>query len=227
MNGNVVVAWESRCETQEGLFAQRALLGRDVAAVCAVDPLLFRHTLRPFRGGMDEVVTRQRELLAADQIEAWADRLRAEGVDVDATVVRGDLVDALIRNSVERTSSAIALASRRPPAVFGDTVARLVRHAHVPLLVLREARRPGASVQRVLVPLDLRAGAERVGPSAVAVATAHDAEVVLVAAGDPSSTSVRAAIDEAERQVRGLASGSPVRYPCVGSLRSSRRKCPT
>lgn len=204
MNGNIVVAWESRRETQEALFEQRALLGRDLAVVCAIDPLPFRGTLRPLRGATDELVARRREALAADAIEAWADRLRAEGVDVEASLHRGDAVRVLLDAAARRGSAAIAITARPPPAVYGSTLAALVRRAPVPVLVVRESRRPGRPPQRVVVPLDPSDGVERVVSPALGLAQAHDAEVVLVAVGDPFSAKVRVAVDEAERR---LASG--------------------
>jgi nucleotide-binding universal stress UspA family protein len=204
VNGNIVVAWESRRETQEALFGQRALLGRDLAVVCAIDPLPLRGTLRPLRGATGELVTRRRESLAAAAIEAWADRLRAEGVDVEASLRRGDAARVLLDEAARRGSATIAIAARPPPAVYGSTLATLVRHAPVPVLVVRESRRPDGRPQRLVVPLDLRAGVERVLPPTLELAQAHDAEVVLVALGAPVSAKVRAAVDEAERT---LASG--------------------
>lgn len=214
--GGVVVAWESRRDAQQVLFAQRALLGRDVAAVCPIDPAPFRHTSRPRRGAMDELISRQREFLAAHALEAWADRLRAEGVDVDALVRRGDPVEVLVGEATLRGASAIALPVRPPPAVFGGTLGRLVRRSPAPVLLLREPRRPGAVVQRVAVPLDASAGPARLAPTLVDFVAAHDAEVVVVAVGDPFAPAVRATVDEAERLLAAV--GQPARVRLAGEV---------
>lgn len=214
--GAVLVAWEPRRDAQQVLFAQRALLGRDVVAVCPIDPSPFRHTLRPYRGAMDELLSRQREFVAAHAIEAWSDRLRAEGVDVEAAVRRGDPVDVLVRAALERAVGAIAVAARPPPAVFGGLLARLVRRSPAPVLLLREPRRPGGTVQRIVVALDAAAPRPSVAPAAAELAAAHDAEVVLVATGDPFARLTRAAVDEAERQL--AAAGQPVRVRLAGEV---------
>lgn len=214
--GAVVVAWESRRDAQQVLFAQRALLGRDVVALCPIDPAPPRRTASPRRGVMDELISRQRELVAARSIEAWADRLRAEGVDVDAVVRRGDPVEALVREAGERGAGAVALAVRPPPAVFGGTLARLVRRAPAPVLLLREPRRPGGEVHRIAAALDVGAPPAGLLRAVAALAAAHDAEVVLVATGDPFEATTRAAVDEAERLL--AASGQRVRVRLVGEV---------
>lgn len=200
-SGAVVAAWEPRRDAQQVLYAQRALLGRAVVAVCPIDPHPFRHTPRPRRGLMDELISRQRELAAAHALETWSDRLRAEGVDVESVVRRGDAVEVLVSEALEHAAGAIAIAVRPPPAVFGGAVARLIRRAPGPALLLREPRRPGGAVDRVVVPLTASAPASSVVRVAAGVAAAHDAEVVLVVTGDPFAPAVRAALEEAERHL--------------------------
>lgn len=212
----MVAAWAPRRDTQQVLFAQRALLGRDVVAVCPIDPAPFRHTSRPRRGVMDELISRQRELVAAHELEAWSDRLRAEGVDVETVVGRGDPVEVLAREGLERAAGAIAVAARPAPAVFGGALARLVRRSPTHVLLLRAPRRAGGAVRRIVVPLETRASPPRVAPAVVELAAAHDAEVVLVATGDPFAPAVRAAVDEAQRQL--AAAGQPVRVRLAGEV---------
>jgi nucleotide-binding universal stress UspA family protein len=120
------------------------------------------------------------------------DRIRTQAnVPVTGAILDGPVAEAL-ETLVEQSSCdmvVIATHGRGPLGRFwvGSVADHLMRHAHVPVLILRpDATGPAsAEIHRILVTLDGSPFAERAITPAVALAQSLDAEVSLLLVVEP------------------------------------------
>lgn len=126
----------------------------------------------------------EREAEARAYLEGIGERLRREGREVDAIVVRGDPAAQVLAHAgdvdlIIMTTHGRGAASR---AFFGGVADRVARHATVPTLLIRADLWAGAPprVDRVVVPLDGSSLAERAIGPAEAVARRLGVPMLLV-----------------------------------------------
>jgi len=68
-------------------------------------------------------------------------RLQGEGLQVDATVRRGDVTEEILRHADERRADLIVMSTHGRSGlgrwVYGSIADRVLRHASVPVLLVR------------------------------------------------------------------------------------------
>jgi len=160
--GPIVVATDF--SDQASMAIERALLlaraqGRTVALVHALGldvPAYWMGVI----GEQWSHVERESEAHARRQLEALADRARAEhGVHVDIRIERG-FASASIASVAGSLSGSLVVAGAHGAGVMhrmliGSTSSRLVRKCTAPVLVVK--RRPDGHYRRALVPIDFSA----------------------------------------------------------------------
>lgn len=78
---------------------------------------------------------------AATQLEPLAERLRADGVTVGTHVGCGPIYDQILRHADRLGCDAIVIGAHRPEPtdyLLGPNAARVVRHAHQSVIVVRD-----------------------------------------------------------------------------------------
>jgi nucleotide-binding universal stress UspA family protein len=134
-----------------------------------------------------------------------AARLANEGVQATATVLDGPVPSALAEHIEASSADLIVMGSHDPGrverALVGSVAEKLIRHVHKPILLLRhDASTP--TIRRILVPLDGSDFADRILPHAVTLASAFNAEIVLLTIVIPIMAAASAGLGE---PVLGLA----------------------
>jgi nucleotide-binding universal stress UspA family protein len=84
------------------------------------------------------------ERAAAEQyLTGIRERLRGEGLSVDAMIAEGDAADSILRLAEEQNASLIAMSTHGRGGlgrlVFGSVADAVMRRSHVPILLLRPA----------------------------------------------------------------------------------------
>jgi len=178
----ILIPLDGTEEADQVLTQVRGVLGlpnTKLLLFTAVDPLMFRYTLRPHRG-LDDLERLERNLRRErEHLEQVASSL--EGLDVEFEA-RGGVGAEAILECVDRVSPALVIARsrarRNPPWFFGSVSRRVLRHCPVPLLVLP----PGdaeCQFKSILVPLDGSDTSEKVLPLVVRLARHSEATVTL------------------------------------------------
>ncbi len=153
-----------------------------------------------------------------EYLELIGRRFRAQGRQIEIAVLSGEPGPAIVDSA--KTADLVVMATRGHGATrlhLGTTADYVVRHAPVPVLVLRETTlKEAPAVLRVVVPLDGSALAEEALPLASTLAQALHVPVHLVRAVDPATSLNTEAmlVSEADAylvsQERQLASAVPV-----------------
>ncbi len=147
------------------------------------DIVLVRATPEPVEGPRSE------DEMVAD-VSATAETLRERGVNVTATIVKGQPVDVIIDISREYQAQLVIMPSPTGAGlgrwVHGSLADSILHRAAVPLLLVPSAcrrtwyRTEESRMGSVLVPLDGSEAAEAVLGPAIALADAFDARSLLV-----------------------------------------------
>lgn len=129
-----------------------------------------------------------KERAAHTYLAAIAQRLAAGGIPTETAVAVGDAADEILRagGAVDLIAMATHDRSGIGRWVHGSVADKVVRHAPVPVLLIR-ARHDGdtaSSPRRILVPLDGSPLAEQALPLATMLARLAGAELILVRAVD-------------------------------------------
>jgi nucleotide-binding universal stress UspA family protein len=144
---------------------------------------LLGHVLREVEEHMQRL-----ESEAHDYLGQVADRLQGSGLQVRTVVRRGPAAEAIVDYAEKIDPQQIVLATHGYSGIsrwrHGSVAERVLQSAGVPVLMV--CARAGEDIseepmtcQRILVPLDGSSRAEQVLPSAVSLAQALDAEIVL------------------------------------------------
>jgi len=180
--GLILVPLDGTTDADAVLVQARGLLGlpdTQLLLFTAVDPLMFRYTMRPHRG-IDDLERLERNLAREkEHLEQVASAL--EGLDVQIETRSGVGAEAILE-CVDRVRPALVVlrsrARRSAPWFFGSVSRRVLRHCPAPLLVLP----PEDTEQRfasLLVPLDGSETSERVLPLVARLARHAGATVTL------------------------------------------------
>jgi nucleotide-binding universal stress UspA family protein len=135
----------------------------------------------------------QRE--AEEQLRAAAAEVERIGVRVTAVTIAGGATSATLAGHLHQSKPDLVVMTshdrnRLEHLLLGSVSESVVRHAHVPVLLLRsgdgepELDRP-PEIRRVLIPLDGSAFAEEIVPHATELANLLGADVTLVTVLDP------------------------------------------
>jgi nucleotide-binding universal stress UspA family protein len=148
-------------------------------------------------GGGDEGVRRIEEAWEANantDLDAAAALVRAPGVAVERLIAQGEPDDAIREAIGGRGADMIAMASHGRGAVgralFGSVADRVTRGSTVPVLIVRaadDAPPSHVTLDRIVVPLDGSALAERALPVAAAIARRLKVPVAIVRAIDAAT----------------------------------------
>jgi nucleotide-binding universal stress UspA family protein len=133
--------------------------------------------------------------LAQRDLQALADHITSTGVTANATVVTGELPDAL-SDQLERSDSDLVVMTTHDPnrierLLIGSVAESVVRHVHIPILLVPQtesATTPPTAVrgiQKLLIPLDGSSFGNAILPHATALASLLSTEVTLVAVMQP------------------------------------------
>ena len=135
--------------------------------------------------------------LTRDRVRDGVRGLRSDrDVTVTTEVLAGDPADEVIRHAEKVNASLIVMASRgasgHGPWLLGSIAAKVLRATTRPLLLVRSARadlptRQDSLIKRVLVPLDGSPVGAAAIPYTEALASALEAEIVLLHAVQPTA----------------------------------------
>jgi nucleotide-binding universal stress UspA family protein len=131
-----------------------------------------------------EDLTQQREQVSQDYLDKLAQRVVAEGVEVETAVLIGEPGDEVLRLLDEREPRMLVLATHGRSGVsrwlFGSVAHELIREAPVATLVVGpKAKAPAKPIARILVPLDSSPLSESALDPAVELAARLGARVTL------------------------------------------------
>ena len=165
--------------------------GARVELLTAVNPLPFRHTLRPLRPGRDEQLIGEQTARAAAHLRALRGELEARGVDaVACQVTLGDPAQVILDRVEQDTPTLVVMTThgRSGPSrwVRGSVCERVLRRSPVPVLTLPPIEGDGlppVSLKRILVPLDGSPRSKAVVAPARQLAALHGAEIILLRVG--------------------------------------------
>jgi nucleotide-binding universal stress UspA family protein len=133
--------------------------------------------------------------IAQRDLQVLADQIASTGVMANATVVTGELPDALI-DQLERSPSDLIVMTTHDPnrierLLIGSVSESMIRHIRVPVLLVHQADgAPAAvdaarSIRKLLIPLDGSPFGESILPHATTLASLLSSEVTLVAVMQP------------------------------------------
>jgi nucleotide-binding universal stress UspA family protein len=192
MLNHVLVPLDDSDLSKQTLIAVRRIVGvagTRVRLLTAVDPLPFRHTLRPFRGAGDEALVSQRVGRAEEHLQALVEDLKREGLDATCKVMLGTPADVILNEVESSPPSLVAMTSHGRGGITrwirGSVAQRVLRHCSAPLLLLRARQDGGAELdlRRILVPLDGSHRADLILPLVEELAALYGAEVILLRVG--------------------------------------------
>lgn len=113
-----------------------------------------------------------------------AARFAKHKIKSDAEIVHGDPAVAIVRVAEKIKAGLVAFTSHGRGGlsqwVFGSVAQKILRGCSRPLFVVRALEAPGATVKKILVPLDGAVGSEAILPHALEFARAYGAPVELL-----------------------------------------------
>jgi nucleotide-binding universal stress UspA family protein len=134
---------------------------------------------------------------AMEELRGLADEAAASGVRATPVVLRGDIPSALSDHVRESEADLVVMTThdrgRLERLLLGSVSKAVMRHAHVPALLIRarQAKEGGELVDvapamdRILLPVDGSPFAEQIFPPAAALATLMGARLTLLAVVQP------------------------------------------
>ncbi|HSB89036.1 MAG TPA: universal stress protein [Anaerolineales bacterium] len=149
---------------------------------------------------------RQAEVAAREYLDKAIEAARAQGIDVDTLVRRGDRPDVEIVSAAEDLNADLIVMGRRGRRglarfMVGDAVVKVIGHAHCSVLVVPKAA--GMWQKRILVATDGSRYSDAAATSAAKVAKVCGLPVTVVSATAPSHSEAR--VKEAHEAVARLA----------------------
>lgn len=147
---DIVLVATDLTEASDPAIARGAAHAQAVKAalvVCHIVPDVMRsHPLQPFAGQNELTLSSDLTKKAADLVTGQVRRVAGMSPDEDTIVIEtGNAEDEIVRIAEERRASLIVVGSKH-----GRTAHRVVRYAHVPVLVARAAPATG----KILVATD-------------------------------------------------------------------------
>ncbi|HSD61898.1 MAG TPA: universal stress protein [Burkholderiales bacterium] len=149
---------------------------------------------------------RQAEVSAREHVDKVREDARAQGLEIDTLVRRGDTPDAEIVDAAEEIKADLIVMGRRGRRgiarfMVGDAVVKVIGHAHCSVLVVPKAAEMWHS--RILMATDGSRYSDAAATSAAKVAKVCGLPVTVVSATAPSHSDAR--IREAHDAVARLA----------------------
>jgi len=165
--------------------------------------LVLAHPMAPFDGGMAGSWSDAKDPEDALYLRRVADEIaRGASISVDSTVATGAPAEAICRRARDIGADLIVMTSHGRTgfsrAWLGSVADAVVRHARVPVLMLRAASDTAAIghgqtiplFRRILVPLDGSVASSSILPAAAAMARYNDAHLILLRVVTPALTYV-------------------------------------
>jgi nucleotide-binding universal stress UspA family protein len=144
----------------------------------------------------DEAQDAQNRTYEGAYLAGLAQRLAADrGLRVTTTVLDGPIADALQNHAVASGADLIVLTTHGRGAFsrfwLGSVADRLVRHAPLPILLVRPHETPPdlteePALREILIPLDGSALSEQILPHAIALGTLRQATYTLLQVVEPA-----------------------------------------
>jgi nucleotide-binding universal stress UspA family protein len=130
---------------------------------------------------------------AEERLRAVAESLQQSGFSAIAKTADGDAAEEILAAATDLDVEMIVMSSAGRGAAgraqFGSVADRVARHATIPVLIAREREQPitaPVTVDRIIVPLDGSARAQRALPLACTLSKRLGAPIVLMTVGDPT-----------------------------------------